>query len=79
MEFETRDISAVGLFVASQLLFDAGTRCALDVPLPDGSRFRGHARVARLSWGDCEVAGMGLEFLHINDLDRRRLARVLGL
>ncbi len=79
VEFQSRNISAVGLFVESQLLFDVGTCCALEVPLPDGSRFRGHARVARLAWGDASTPGMGLEFLHLNDLDRRRLARVLGL
>jgi c-di-GMP-binding flagellar brake protein YcgR len=77
--FETRDVSAAGAFLSSQLLFDVGTRCAVEIPLPDGSRFRGHAQVVRLDWGSSRTsAGMGLEFLHVPDLDRRRLKRVLG-
>jgi hypothetical protein len=77
--FETRDVSAAGTFLSSQLLFDIGTRCAVEIPLPDGSRFRGHAQVVRLDWGSSSArAGMGLEFLHVPDLDRRRLKRVLG-
>ncbi|MFT4705872.1 MAG: hypothetical protein ACI81R_003587 [Bradymonadia bacterium] len=78
LPFGARDVSVGGLFLESQLLLDVGTRCAVELPLPDGSRFRGHAQVVRLDWGEQDAPGMGLSFLETSDLDRLRLRRVLG-
>lgn len=74
---DVTNISVAGAFLRTRMLLDLGARFAVEIPLPDGSRYRGHAEVVRhVLEGE---TGMGVRFLHLSDLDRRRLRRILGV
>lgn len=75
VDIDVANVSVEGALLQSAVLLDVGARFAIQIPLPDGSRYRGHAEVVR----HAADKGMGVRFLHLSDLDRRRLRRILGV
>lgn len=78
--FEASDLSAGGVFLASDFLLDPGDGLTLEFQVPGDARvLKVQARVVwvrRFPTGG-ERAGMGVEFVRVADPDRDALTRFL--
>lgn len=80
LQFEAADLSAGGTFLKSDLLLEQGEGVSLEFRVPGVPRLmRAQARVAwvRRFPAESEPAGMGVEFLAMNDEDREVLVSYL--
>lgn len=78
--FVSADLSAGGTFLRSELLLEQGEALSLEFSLPDRPvSIRAHARVAwvRRFPQSGETAGMGVEFLGLDEADRQALRKYL--
>lgn len=79
-EYETEDISPLGIFIKIPDPPPLNTRSFVSFKLPENAMpIRTFARVARVLRGteDNEISGVGVEFLSISEFDRKRLVRFL--
>ncbi|HEY8211620.1 MAG TPA: PilZ domain-containing protein [Myxococcaceae bacterium] len=79
--FETADLSAGGTFLKSDLLLEEGETFSFEFRVPGADRpFIAQARIAwvRRFPSSGQPAGMGVEFLAMNEEDRSALERFLG-
>lgn len=80
--FDGADVSAGGCFLRSDLLLEEGEGLSVEFRIPGIPRLlKAQARVAwvRRFPTDTEVAGMGVEFLAMNEEDRELLRQHLEL
>jgi hypothetical protein len=77
ISLSTTDISASGVFVASNLLFEAGQGFLLefDSPTTVGERIRVWSRVSRVSESDPLGCGMAFEFLDLAEDHQEEIAQ----
>ncbi|MBL9038093.1 MAG: PilZ domain-containing protein [Archangium sp.] len=77
--FQSADVSRGGAFLEADLLLEQGESLALEFTLPGSGPLRAQARVAwvRRFPADGEPAGMGLEFVSMDEADRRALKAFL--
>lgn len=79
IELGTSNLSSGGAFVRAELLFEQGELLKMDVRLPSGKVVKATARVVRVSREEGDGAGMGIEFVHLSDEDRRALNLALSV
>jgi uncharacterized protein (TIGR02266 family) len=81
LSFDGSNVSAGGAFLKSELLLEEGEALSLEFSVPGHERpFRAQAKVAwvRRFPADGEEAGMGLEFVAMEDHDRQALTQFLS-
>ena len=78
MLLESRNISPMGIFLNSPLLFDLGTEFILDFPLPDGSWTRSLAQITRHD-REPGAGGMGLRFSLSGRIEEQKLHNLMHL
>ncbi|MBI5547529.1 MAG: PilZ domain-containing protein [Deltaproteobacteria bacterium] len=73
--FASADVSEGGTFLVSDVLFERGEMLQLELDLPQGGTLRCAARVAwvRRFPERGQEAGMGVEFLALQEADQRAL------
>jgi hypothetical protein len=74
VRFPSAEVTAAGVFLPADLLFEIGETLALQIQLPDGRAVRARGRVARISRRDPKdhvaAAGMDVELVEIAPDDR---------
>ena len=79
MRFSVANLSKGGAFLRSDLLFEVGEVLELEIQLPGARRIRTRGKVVRVSRGSARgaPAGMGIEFLGLDAVDRAALESIL--
>lgn len=77
--FDSADLSIGGAFLVTDVLLELGEELRLEFPLPGGPVLRCAARIAwvRRFPAPGEEAGMGVEFLALDEFDRRALESLM--
>ncbi len=84
LQFESRDFSAGGVFLKSDLLFEKGEVLLLTFVLPGASfAIRTRGKVVRVDKDAVaedgrSLAGMGVEFLDLNEAEKAALLEYLS-
>ena len=69
IRFDTRDLSAGGAFLRSDLLFEVGEELELEFQLPGGPLVHARGRVVRVAREPLGATGMGISFSQLSDGD----------
>jgi uncharacterized protein (TIGR02266 family) len=76
-DVQSRNISRTGLFIQTETAVPLGTEIAFELGLVDGfTLLKGRGRVVRVDSAG-PVAGLGVEFLHLDESMRRLIERIV--